>query len=162
MRSFIQIVILCESFIQIVILCESFIQIVILCESFIQIVIQIVILCEHCKVPNESAKESWVGAVSGVTYRVGNGSAASRVRLAVQMTEPKQRIWNVVGRIDGGESDAPVLLGNHRDAWTFGAADPSSGSATLNEVARVLGRMHLAGWRPRRTIILCSWDAEGV
>lgn len=27
-----------------------------------------------------------------------------------------------------------VLLGNHRDAWTFGAVDPNSGTAALLEV----------------------------
>lgn len=27
-----------------------------------------------------------------------------------------------------------VILGNHRDAWTFGAVDPNSGTATLLEV----------------------------
>ena len=28
-----------------------------------------------------------------------------------------------------------VLLGNHRDAWTFGAVDPNSGTAALLEVS---------------------------
>lgn len=27
-----------------------------------------------------------------------------------------------------------VILGNHRDAWTFGAVDPNSGTAALLEV----------------------------
>ena len=27
-----------------------------------------------------------------------------------------------------------VILGNHRDAWTFGAADPNSGTACMLEV----------------------------
>ena len=27
-----------------------------------------------------------------------------------------------------------VILGNHRDAWTFGAVDPNSGTAALIEV----------------------------
>ena len=29
-----------------------------------------------------------------------------------------------------------VMLGNHRDAWGFGAVDPSSGTAQLMEVVR--------------------------
>lgn len=35
--------------------------------------------------------------------------------------------------------DELVLLGNHRDAWVFGAADASSGTAAMMEVSRVLG-----------------------
>lgn len=31
-----------------------------------------------------------------------------------------------------------VILGNHRDAWTFGAVDPNSGTATLLEVLKHL------------------------
>lgn len=32
-----------------------------------------------------------------------------------------------------------MIVGNHRDAWTYGAADPSSGTAVMLEVARALG-----------------------
>ena len=52
------------------------------------------------------------------------------------------------------------MLGNHRDAWVFGAIDPSSGTATLLEVARAFGEMVKGGWRPRRTLMFCSWGAE--
>ena len=38
-------------------------------------------------------------------------------------------------------TDRYVLIGNHRDAWGYGAADPSSGTAALLESARVLGEM---------------------
>jgi len=34
-----------------------------------------------------------------------------------------------------------VLLGNHRDAWVFGAADPTSGTAVMMEVSRVLAKL---------------------
>jgi N-acetylated-alpha-linked acidic dipeptidase len=27
-----------------------------------------------------------------------------------------------------------VIIGNHRDAWTFGAIDPNSGTAAMLEV----------------------------
>ncbi|MCH89288.1 putative glutamate carboxypeptidase, partial [Trifolium medium] len=47
-----------------------------------------------------------------------------------------------------------VILGNHRDAWTFGAVDPNSGNAALLEVAQRLGELQKRGWQPRRTIIL--------
>ncbi|GKE81867.1 probable glutamate carboxypeptidase LAMP1 isoform X2, partial [Tanacetum coccineum] len=53
-----------------------------------------------------------------------------------------------------------VILGNHRDAWTFGAVDPNSGTAALLEVAERLEKLRKQGWKPRRSIIFCNWDAE--
>jgi N-acetylated-alpha-linked acidic dipeptidase len=53
-----------------------------------------------------------------------------------------------------------VIVGNHRDAWIYGGVDPSSGSAALMELARVLGDLKRGGWRPRRSIVFASWDAE--
>ncbi|XP_055835671.1 probable glutamate carboxypeptidase AMP1 isoform X2 [Solanum dulcamara] len=58
------------------------------------------------------------------------------------------------------EPDRFVLLGNHRDAWTYGAVDPNSGTAALLDIARRYALLMRLGWNPRRTIILCSWDAE--
>jgi len=52
------------------------------------------------------------------------------------------------------------VLGNHRDAWVYGGVDPSSGSATLMETARAFGELKRNGWKPKRTIIFASWDAE--
>ena len=31
------------------------------------------------------------------------------------------------------------MLGNHRDGWTYGACDPSSGTAVMTEIVRALG-----------------------
>lgn len=56
--------------------------------------------------------------------------------------------------------DRYVIVGNHRDAWVFGAIDPSSGTASMLEVARVIGEAVKNGWRPRRSIVFCSWGAE--
>ncbi|XP_027351962.1 probable glutamate carboxypeptidase AMP1 isoform X1 [Abrus precatorius] len=70
-------------------------------------------------------------------------------------------IENVFAVIKGWEEpDRYVLLGNHRDAWTYGAVDPSSGTAALLDIARRYSVLLGSGWKPRRTIILCSWDAE--
>jgi N-acetylated-alpha-linked acidic dipeptidase len=44
----------------------------------------------------------------------------------------------------------------------MGAADPVSGSVCLHEMVRGLGVLLQTGWRPLRTIILASWDAEEV
>ncbi|KAH9322852.1 hypothetical protein KI387_017491 [Taxus chinensis] len=70
-------------------------------------------------------------------------------------------IRNVFAVIQGSEEpDRYVLLGNHRDAWTYGAVDPNSGTAALLEIARNFGGLLRKGWQPRRSIVLCSWDAE--
>lgn len=71
------------------------------------------------------------------------------------------KIYNVFAAIKGWEeSDRYVLLGNHRDAWTYGAVDPNSGTAALLDIARRFSLLMQSGWAPRRTIVLCSWDAE--
>lgn len=36
-----------------------------------------------------------------------------------------------------------VILGNHRDAWTFGAVDPNSGTAVLLEASKVFLNMYM-------------------
>lgn len=68
-------------------------------------------------------------------------------------------ITNVIGEIPG-LLDEEVIVGNHRDAWILGGSDPNSGTATVMEVARVLGGLYKKGWRPYRTIVFASWDAE--
>lgn len=42
-------------------------------------------------------------------------------------------------------SDRYVLVGNHRDAWVFGALDPSSGTAVMMEISRVMGELVKSG-----------------
>jgi len=104
------------------------------------------------------APASWQGALA-FKYRVGAGPATVRVK--VDMDGATRPIWVVEGRIRGTEEpDKYVLLGNHRDAWAFGAVDPSSGTATQLELARVLGALAREGKRPRRSIAFASWDAE--
>ena len=104
------------------------------------------------------APPEWQGGLP-LTYRVGPGPA--KVHLKVDMDNPVAPIWNVVGRIEGREEPEKwVVIGNHRDAWVYGAVDPSSGTAALLGLARELGRLAREGFRPRRTIVFCSWDAE--
>jgi N-acetylated-alpha-linked acidic dipeptidase len=93
-------------------------------------------------------------------YHVG-GTDDVKLRLKTDMDYKMRTIWNVVARIDGNEEkDRWVILGNHRDAWVFGAVDPNSGSSAMLEVGRGFGELLKQGWKPSRTIILCSWDAE--
>jgi N-acetylated-alpha-linked acidic dipeptidase len=70
-------------------------------------------------------------------------------------------IWDVIGKIPG--SSAPnewVVAGNHRDAWVYGAVDPNSGTAAMLETVHGLGELLKTGWKPKRTIVIGSWDAE--
>ena len=101
---------------------------------------------------------AWHGGLD-LSYRAGAGPA--RVRLRVSIDSQIREIQTVIGRIRGAElPDEEVIVGNHRDAWVFGGVDPSSGSATLMDLARSLGRLLREGIRPRRTIVFASWDAE--
>ena len=57
--------------------------------------------------------------------------------------------------------DRYAILGNHRDAWSFGALDPTSGTSVMLEISRVLMNLKTnKNWRPKRSIIFCSWGAE--
>jgi N-acetylated-alpha-linked acidic dipeptidase len=72
-----------------------------------------------------------------------------------------RKIWNVIATIPGAEEpDRWVMVGNHRDAWVYGAVDPGSGTAATLETCRALGAAVKHGWKPRRTIVYASWDAE--
>ena len=100
----------------------------------------------------------WQGALP-MTYRVGPGPA--KLHVEIDMDGKTRSIWVVEGRILGSEHpDELVILGNHRDAWVYGAVDPSSGTASQLEAARVLGALAKKGERPRRTLVFANWDAE--
>ncbi|MFZ4627452.1 MAG: M28 family metallopeptidase [Blastocatellia bacterium] len=104
------------------------------------------------------APENWRGALP-VTYRLGPGKTT--VRLKVLSDWRTVRAYNVIARIRGEASpDEWVIRGNHHDAWVNGADDPVSGMATVLEEARAMGVLLQRGWRPKRTIIYCAWDAE--
>ena len=83
------------------------------------------------------------------------------VRVVVRLDDRIRPIWTVTGMIRGSEHpEQIVIVGNHRDAWIYGGVDPSSGSAALMELARTLGELRRGGWRPKRSILFASWDAE--
>jgi N-acetylated-alpha-linked acidic dipeptidase len=104
-----------------------------------------------------AAPKDWQGALP-ITYRLTGGV---KVHLKIDMDTSIQPYYVVEARIRGSEfPDEWVLLGNHRDAWVFGGVDPSSGTTSLLELTRALGTMKQKGWRPRRTLVVCSWDGE--
>ncbi|XP_067026136.1 glutamate carboxypeptidase 2-like [Acropora muricata] len=108
------------------------------------------------------APEDWRGALD-ITYRLGPGYTNYKmiVTLEVNNYYEVKPFFNVIGTMYGDvEPDRYVLIGNHRDAWVNGAVDASSGTTITTEIARGLGELKKAGWKPRRTIMICSWGAE--
>ncbi len=104
------------------------------------------------------APQGWQGALP-FRYHLGPGGA--KVHLVSDQDYQRRIIWDVIGKIEGAQDPgASVIVGNHRDAWVYGAVDPSSGTASMLEAVRGIGALLHQGWRPRRTIIFCSWDAE--
>jgi len=104
------------------------------------------------------APANWQGGLP-IKYRVGDGS--TRVHLRVRMDNAIRPIWTVTARLTGDTfPDQFVIVGNHRDAWVYGGVDPSSGTASLMELARSLGALARQGVRPKRTIVFANWDAE--
>ncbi|UCF36921.1 MAG: M28 family metallopeptidase [Acidobacteriota bacterium] len=102
--------------------------------------------------------KGWQGGLP-FTYHVGPGPA--KVRLELDITRERGTIYDIIGRIEGSEEpEKEIILSNHHDAWVYGAVDPSSGTATMLELARVLGELSAEGWKPKRTIVFGSWDAE--
>ncbi|XP_014674344.1 PREDICTED: N-acetylated-alpha-linked acidic dipeptidase 2-like isoform X2 [Priapulus caudatus] len=110
----------------------------------------------------ESAPEDWQGGLN-LTYNLGGEfiKPGWAVRMNVSTTNQRRKTYNVIGTIEGEvEPDRYVLVGNHRDAWVFGAVDPSSGTAAMLELTRVFGKLKKEGWKPRRSLVFCSWAAE--
>ncbi len=105
-----------------------------------------------------SVPQGWQGALP-FRYHLGPGGV--RVHLVSQQDYQRRTIWDVIGKIKG--TDDPenwVVVGNHRDAWVYGAVDPNSGTASMLEAVHGVGALLKEGWKPKRSIIFCSWDAE--
>jgi N-acetylated-alpha-linked acidic dipeptidase len=100
-----------------------------------------------------------------------------KVRLLNQVNDTITPVWNSMAVIPGHIRDEVVILGNHRDAWVspywfrisdgfklsdqvMGAADPTSGTVSMHEIVRGYGELLRQGWKPLRTILFASWDAE--
>ena len=81
------------------------------------------------------------------------------IQLMNEQDEVERRpIYNILGRIAGKEQpEKAIIVGNHRDAWCKGAADPSTATAVLLEVVRTFGDLRKEGWEPLRTIEFASW-----
>jgi len=113
-------------------------------------------ILEHLGGPD--SPRDWQGALP-FTYHLGPGPV--KVKMHLKQDYQFRTIWDVIGRVRGSElPDEWVVAGNHRDAWVYGAVDPNSGTAAMLETVHGFGELLKSGWRPKRTIILGSWDGE--
>jgi N-acetylated-alpha-linked acidic dipeptidase len=113
-------------------------------------------ILQHLSGP-DSPRE-WQGALP-FTYHVGPGPA--KVKMHLKQDYQFRTLWDVVGRVRGSElPDEWVVSGNHRDAWVYGAVDPNSGTAAMLEAVHGVGELMKSGWKPKRTMVFCSWDGE--
>jgi N-acetylated-alpha-linked acidic dipeptidase len=100
----------------------------------------------------------WQGSLP-FTYHVGPGPV--KLKMHLKQDYQMRTIWDVIGKVRGAEQPEEwVVAGNHRDAWVYGAVDPNSGTAAMLEAVHGLGELLKSGWKPKRTIVLGSWDAE--
>jgi len=113
-------------------------------------------ILEHLAGPD--TPRDWQGALP-FTYHVGPGPV--KVKLHLKQDYQFRTIWDVIGKVRGTDlPDQWVVAGNHRDAWVYGAVDPNSGTAAMLESVHGIGELLKSGWKPKRTIVLGSWDAE--
>jgi N-acetylated-alpha-linked acidic dipeptidase len=106
----------------------------------------------------QTVPREWRGGLP-ITYHVGPGPA--KVHLKVTSNWDIKPIYDVIARIPGSEfPDQWIIRGNHHDAWVNGAEDPLSGQVSVLEEARSMSELVRQGWKPKRTIIFCSWDGE--
>jgi N-acetylated-alpha-linked acidic dipeptidase len=105
--------------------------------------------------------KGWQGALP-FRYHLGEvGGTGVMVHLVSVQDYQRRIIWDVIGKVKGAQYPGEwVIAGNHRDAWVYGAVDPSSGTAAMLETVHGIGVLLRQGWRPRRTLIIASWDAE--
>lgn len=104
------------------------------------------------------APKEWVGGLP-FTYHIG--PSASQVHLKLAFDWKLRPGLDVIATIKGSEfPDQWVIRGNHHDGWVNGAADPISGMAAELEEAISIGELLKTGWKPKRTLVYCAWDAE--
>ncbi len=104
------------------------------------------------------APRDWQGGLP-ITYHIGPGVAT--VHLKLEFNWDMVPAYDVIAKIKGSVwPDEWVMRGNHHDAWVNGAGDPISGQSAMLDEAKALGDLLKTGWRPKRTIVYCSWDGE--
>ncbi len=105
----------------------------------------------------EVVPQSWHPMFEFVQYFGGN----ERVHVVSKFERKVKPIWLVFGDMAGTtDPNHMVMIGSHRDAMTFGAVDPGSGTTVLLQDADAFAALRKAGWKPKRTIEIASWDGH--
>jgi N-acetylated-alpha-linked acidic dipeptidase len=108
-----------------------------------------------------SVPRSWQG---GLSFHYHTGPGPVKAHLMVKddrATKPMKPIFDTFGYVRGSDfPDELVIIGGHRDGWGPGAADNVSGTVSILETARAVAEQLKTGWRPRRTLVFATWDAE--
>ncbi|KAG6866447.1 hypothetical protein C0991_003965 [Blastosporella zonata] len=107
----------------------------------------------------EEIGELYITGKDGKRTLSGKASE-SKIKLVNHVDTKVTPIWNTMAAIPGHIKDEVVIIGCHRDAWVLGAADPISGTVSLHEIIRGFGALLRNGWKPLRTVVFASWDAE--
>lgn len=102
--------------------------------------------------------KEWQGGLP-FTYHFGPGS--TKVHLNLKIDYSIKPMWDVIAKVPGSEHpEQQVIVGGHRDTWAYGSLDNLSGAENVMQIARGLGKLLKQGWRPKRTIVLATWDGE--
>jgi N-acetylated-alpha-linked acidic dipeptidase len=101
--------------------------------------------------------ETWHPMFEFVQHFGGNVMVHEHVKFEREV----KKIWLVFGDMRGTQQpDSIVMIGSHRDAMTFGAIDPGSGTTVLLQDADAFHALAQQGWKPNRTIEIASWDGH--
>ena len=107
---------------------------------------------------NAVVPDAWRGALP-LTYHFGGKTPT--VHLKLEFNWDIKPIFDVIAKMQGAERpDEWIIRGNHHDGWVNGANDPLSGQVAMMEEARGVAELAKTGWKPKRTIVYCAWDAE--
>ncbi|XP_069688698.1 N-acetylated-alpha-linked acidic dipeptidase 2-like [Periplaneta americana] len=107
---------------------------------------------------NDPSPDSWRGNLK-VNYQIGPGFSTTgwELRIQVNMINVRKTYYSVVGAIRGShEPDRYVLLGSSHGSVS--GDDTVGAAASMMEMARAFNVLNAnQGWRPRRSIVFCSW-----
>ena len=70
------------------------------------------------------AENEWKSRIPNLEWWTGDQKSPIVNLVNEQYEVERQPIYNVLGVIDGREQQNPIIVGNHYDAWCFGAVDP--------------------------------------
>lgn len=104
------------------------------------------------------APPSWRGTLP-ITYHVG--PSTDKVHMNLQFNWDIKPCYNVIAKWPGTVfPDEWIIRGNHHDGWVNGAADPLSGMVAELDEAKALADLIKRGYKLKRTVVYCAWDAE--